>query len=333
MRTINVVGRYYTDTLHRQLPDGNSHLDGWKFLLNDYESPCDYLVVVDNLPHKMVPKCTLENIIHLATEPPSVRKYHKIFLDQFAWVITQDPDIEHSAAIHSHPANTWFIGFNPREAESVVINEFCQVKPLFDLPKSKNISIVSSTKDLTPSHIKRLSFAQRLKEYYGDRIDFYGRGVLTMHDKLESLSDYRFQVVIENSVHEHYFTEKITDCILAGTYPIYYGCPNISDYLPDNSYTTIDINDFEGAIATINYAINNDIDRKYRKELLEARDLLLYKHNIFPMLTDMINRIEKGEFGKPQIPKLYGGKMLSYRCAGYYLRRELDSFLRWCNLR
>ena len=39
-----------------------------------------------------------------------------------------------------------------------------------------------------------------------------------------------FHVAVENSSHKNYFTEKINDCILSHTIPIYWGCPNISDF-------------------------------------------------------------------------------------------------------
>jgi hypothetical protein len=42
-------------------------------------------------------------------------------------------------------------------------------------------------------------------------------------DKLETLSKYRYSVVIENS--QEFLSEKLIDCILAGTIPIYVGPP------------------------------------------------------------------------------------------------------------
>ena len=39
-----------------------------------------------------------------------------------------------------------------------------------------------------------------------------------------------FSIVIENSKEDYYFTEKLTDCLLSGTIPIYWGCPSIGDF-------------------------------------------------------------------------------------------------------
>ena len=40
----------------------------------------------------------------------------------------------------------------------------------------------------------------------------------------------QYNISIENSRHENYFTEKILDCFLTKTIPIYWGCPNIGEY-------------------------------------------------------------------------------------------------------
>ena len=121
-----------------------------------------------------------------------------------------------------------------------------------------------------------------------------------MDDKLEAFKDYRFHVVLENSSFDHYFSEKLTDCILAGTYPIYYGCPNLEEYFSKNTYCRIDIFNFEEAVKKIDRTISEEFDKKFRSELLAARDLTLYKHNIFPMLIDLIQSIEQGQYGPPK---------------------------------
>lgn len=48
--------------------------------------------------------------------------------------------------------------------------------------------------------------------------------------KIKVHMPFRFSIVIENSQQENYFTEKIIDCFLCKTVPIYWGCPNISDF-------------------------------------------------------------------------------------------------------
>lgn len=41
---------------------------------------------------------------------------------------------------------------------------------------------------------------------------------------------FHFSIIIENNTQENYFTEKLLDCFLCKTVPIYWGCPNIGDF-------------------------------------------------------------------------------------------------------
>jgi hypothetical protein len=55
-------------------------------------------------------------------------------------------------------------------------------------------------------------------------------------DKLRTLSRYRFALCYENSRWRGYVTEKVFDCLRAGTVPIYWGAPDIQDILPPDTY-------------------------------------------------------------------------------------------------
>lgn len=48
--------------------------------------------------------------------------------------------------------------------------------------------------------------------------------------KAPLFQDSMFHVCTENSQFRNYFTEKIVDCFSTFTIPIYWGCPNISDF-------------------------------------------------------------------------------------------------------
>lgn len=55
-------------------------------------------------------------------------------------------------------------------------------------------------------------------------------------EKFETLSKYRFCLCFENCGFPGYITEKIYDCFLAGTIPVYLGAPDVSDRFPPDSY-------------------------------------------------------------------------------------------------
>lgn len=48
--------------------------------------------------------------------------------------------------------------------------------------------------------------------------------------KILALKDYMFSISIENCKEDYEFTEKIIDCFLSGTVPIYWGCPSIYNF-------------------------------------------------------------------------------------------------------
>jgi hypothetical protein len=66
----------------------------------------------------------------------------------------------------------------------------------------------------------------------------------------DGLFESMFSIVIENDVANNYFTEKIMDAFRTFTVPIYYGCPNISDFFDCDSI--IKINDIKELIIKIN---------------------------------------------------------------------------------
>lgn len=54
--------------------------------------------------------------------------------------------------------------------------------------------------------------------------------------KFEVLSRYRFCLCFENMAMDGYITEKLFDCLYAGTIPLYLGAPDIEKFVPENVY-------------------------------------------------------------------------------------------------
>ena len=109
--------------------------------------------------------------------------------------------------------------------------------------KSKHCSMICSTKARTTGHQYRLEVAGLLK----NKLDLFGgahgsprigNGSGPNQDwwrsKLPAIKDYMFSIVFENTVHDKYYTEKITDCFATGTIPVYWGTGKIiDDFNPD----------------------------------------------------------------------------------------------------
>jgi len=54
--------------------------------------------------------------------------------------------------------------------------------------------------------------------------------------KFEVLANYEFSLCFENMQMNGYITEKIFDCLYAGTIPLYMGAPNILEFVPANVF-------------------------------------------------------------------------------------------------
>jgi hypothetical protein len=78
-------------------------------------------------------------------------------------------------------------------------------------------------------YVLRKQVAQYLTSQPG--VDCYGKGIRWVDGKLEALAPYRFSVSMENVRSDHYFSEKLIDCILTETVPVYWGCPSLGDIL------------------------------------------------------------------------------------------------------
>lgn len=71
--------------------------------------------------------------------------------------------------------------------------------------------------------------------YYGQNkngMNIYEDNIQLSHsrDKTEMYKNCMFCIVVENHKSKNYFTEKIMECFVSKTVPIYWGCPNIEKY-------------------------------------------------------------------------------------------------------
>lgn len=131
--------------------------------------------------------------------------------------------------------------------------------------KTKILSIIASDKRQTEGHRLRHSSIDVLKSK-NIQIDVYGRGYQPIDYKLDSLKDYAFSLVIENSRSDYYFTEKLIDSFITGTVPIYWGCPSIGDFF--NLDGIIIFNNIEDLL----HKLNSLSLEKYKSMLSAVKD-------------------------------------------------------------
>lgn len=102
--------------------------------------------------------------------------------------------------------------------------------------KKFKVSFIKSGKNQLPGHQLRHSIPNLLNNRNFDvlfprhRIEWKG----------DLFIDSMYHIVVENTQHRNYFTEKIIDCFMSKTIPIYWGCPNIGEYFNEEGILSFD---------------------------------------------------------------------------------------------
>jgi len=171
-----------------------------------------------------------------------------------------------------------------------------QKQKLYD--KTKLCSFIVSNKTLTDEQkmrVQLLNLFYQNKEQF-EKIDLFGRGHNPFpedHDndydgKVEIIKDYAFSITMENWIQKNYFSEKIMDCFMTGTVPIYFGATNIGDYF--NTDGIIIANSIEQIIEEIN---NLSLDR-YKTMLAAVKENFELANNHIDTVSYSYNKYFKG---------------------------------------
>lgn len=97
--------------------------------------------------------------------------------------------------------------------------------------KTRFCSFLYGVKDAMPGHRLRHEAARMLRDAGGLGVDVYYEIGRTAEAKLRALRDYAYTIVIEADRQENLFSENLLDAVMLGCVPLYWGCPNIGEYL------------------------------------------------------------------------------------------------------
>jgi hypothetical protein len=154
--------------------------------------------------------------------------------------------------------------------------------------KSGDLSVIASTKVDIPGHIQRHQFIARLEAEFPD-VDIFGHGrARSLEDKWDGIAPYRYSIAIENTSKDDYWTEKIADCFLSYTVPLYFGATNISDYFPEDSYIWLPIDNPERAIEVVRHTLASDHWADRLEALREARHRILHRYSLYAQLATRV---------------------------------------------
>ncbi|GAB6011760.1 glycosyltransferase family 10 domain-containing protein [Viscerimonas tarda] len=238
-------------------------------------------------------KVAPQNTLMLTTEPRSVLNYPQKYVRQFGLVCSCQQQLKHPNVVLAPPVLPWFVGFS--EAADGTCSYSLDYDNLHQSPapqKTKLISVITSNKAFTQGHLDRIRFVEKLKMHYGDKIDVFGRGYRNFDDKWDVLAPYKYHIAIENSSQPYYWTEKISDCFLAETFPFYYGCTNLSDYFPAEACQEIDIFNFEHTVEIIDRLLATNAYDNRKAILSDCKQLTLGEYNMFDYIATLCDRLD-----------------------------------------
>lgn len=276
----------------RQIPSSWT-ASGFKVAINQPVHACDAWVVYQGLFRPEETIVPPERLYFFGYEPPGLHNYHVGFLNQFSKVITCHPDVQHPGVIHRHQAQPWLAGITRHASENQHVGFGVQFQyedfVRMAVPaKTRRLSAVCSRKVMVPGHQARLDFVESLRPEVGADCDIFGYGFQPIADKWDALAAYHYHLVLENSCVPDYWTEKVADAFLAWCVPLVWGCPNLADYFPADSFVALDPNDVAGSLAQVRQTISQPPSQKQLSAVAEARRHILEEYNLFPEILRML---------------------------------------------
>lgn len=155
--------------------------------------------------------------------------------------------------------------------------------------KEKNLSIIASNKKDTYGQKLRHQMIERLNNKTD--LDIFGTGYNFIEEKSIGLSKYNFSFIIENSKSDYYFTEKIIDCFITGTIPIYWGAKKIDEFFNINGIIIIDsIDDIINKINEFDEKLYNKMKTYVIENFEIARQYLTIEDYIYLNYKNIITK-------------------------------------------
>jgi len=245
-------------------------------------------VIILNCPTPPNLQVSARNVIGFAQEPHDT-PFLKIYQNNFIEYAIKNIGKYFIGSVDKFPTPT-FAGYH-----GFLFYETPKALP-FTPKKSKLMSIMVSHKTYTPGHQYRHAIVRHILKYrlpidiWGNGADNYklefpnSKNIMGGFKSMEEMcKDYLFTIAIENTSHDHYFTEKIINPFINNTVPIYWGCKKVDEYFPKHTIRlTGNIN---RDVIIIHTVLRNP--NKYINEYKIDQEMVLNKVNLVKNIEKM----------------------------------------------
>ncbi len=306
MLTIKVSTGFPNWPFLLQTPKGQGIWGNCRFVVDDPScKTCDAWIVYEDLAAAEEVFCPAENCIFITGEPPFF-SYERPFLKQFARIVTSH-SFEHPGVLHEQQGLPWHIGrvMGPgdlrreKEEDHFKKDSFREDYDSLcakEVPqKTMLLSGICSTKRKTPGQLLRLRLVEHLKNRLGDRLELFGKGHRPIPCKGDALFPAKYHLVLENHDAPHYWSEKLADCYLGWSFPLYWGCSNLEEYFPEGSFLRIPAEDPERACSLIEAFVEEDSFESRIPLIRQSRNLVLKEYNFFALASRLASSLPRQE--------------------------------------
>jgi hypothetical protein len=266
---------------------GSMRWGACEFVLNppdDDREKYDYWIVAHaNAPEPIRGWCAPSNTLFISGEPPSKKIYPPLFYRQFHRIVDTHRLSGHPRVTEHAPGIFWHVGYDQTTAGYRF--GYDHLSALARPAKENKIAVVCSDAQGTVGQRRRLALLARLKAQFGDRIVHFGKGFTPINDKMDAFLPCRYNLVLENSNSDHYWTEKLSDAYLSWSHPVYVGCGNLEDYFAANSFTRLDVGDHDGAARIVQGLLAKPETDAEISAVGKARAQILEQYNPFALFA------------------------------------------------
>jgi hypothetical protein len=180
--------------------------------------------------------------------------------------------------------------------------DYFKSKPLSVIVRKDECSYYNHLENLKTNKINyslRTYLGLRLSE--DERIDVYGTNWVNngknikgeVWNKHVGLDEYKFSVVCENTIQKNYISEKFWDVILTDSVPIYLGCSNIDELVPNDCYISLNNMTMDEMVEKVQFVLDNEskLYREYYDKIKKLKQDFFVnpKYNVWERIKLMIN--------------------------------------------